>query len=58
MEEGNGGDGGSANLDFVGGVFGNELFGVDEFCEYLVVGGETESAESLRDFIIGAAGEI
>lgn len=58
MEEGDSGDGGGADFDFVGGVFGEELFGVDEFCEYLVVGDEIEGAESLGDFIIGAAGEI
>lgn len=58
MEEGDSGDGGGANFDFVGGVFGNELFGVDEFCECLVVGNEIKGAESLRNFIIGATREI
>lgn len=58
MEEGDSGDGGGADFDFVGGVFGEELLGVDEFCKRLVVGDEAEGAEGLGDFIIGAAGEI
>lgn len=58
MEEGNSRDGSGTNFDFVGGVFGDELLEVDEFCEHLVVGDEIEGAESLRNFIIGATREI
>lgn len=58
MEEGDGGDGGGANFDFIGGVFGDEPLGVDEGGELFVVGNEIKGAESLRNFIIGAAGEI
>lgn len=58
MKEGDSGDGGGADLDFVGGVFGDELLRVDEDGKFFVVGNEVEGAESLRDFVIGAAGEI
>lgn len=58
MEEGDSRDGSGTNFDFVGRVFGDELLGVDEGGELFVVGDEIEGAESLRNFIIGATGEI
>jgi hypothetical protein len=58
MKEVDGGDGGGADFDFVGGVCGEEVLSVDESGEFLVVRNEVESAKGFGDFVIGAAGEV
>lgn len=58
VEKGDGGDGGSADFDFVRGIYGNEMQGVDEGRKLFIVRNEVKGAESLGDLVVGATGEV